>query len=355
MKECKRVYAVDLARGLAVLFMVWVHALETYGTKTVIDSGFGFVIDFLGSPPAAPVFMAAMGISFYYSRNTGLKHCAVRGGKIILLGYVLNILRNVGPVFVASIFSVNTYAALPESMKNYSEIFFEIDILQFAGLAYMMMALLHRLNINKYLLLFLAAVLAFVSPGLWGRVSPSPLANFFLDYLWGDKPSSLLILGNLVSFPFFPWFAYVLLGMFLGETLHNAKDLSKVFNWLGLVGGAVCLAGLIAILPNFEYHINDYYHSRPLFVLFASGFVCFWLYLCHLLVTKTRPTIINDVLYYWSKNVTVYYIVQWVLIMVGAIFVTGFNSCSYITTILVMLLMTVLSHYVTRLYVRLKN
>ncbi len=66
-----RLRAIDLARGLAVFFMILVHVLITYSAPDVEHSLFGEIVGFQGGPPAAPVFMALMGISFYYSKHTG--------------------------------------------------------------------------------------------------------------------------------------------------------------------------------------------------------------------------------------------------------------------------------------------
>jgi len=88
----KRLDAVDLARGLAIVFMIAVHMLEVYADKYVQNSIFGGIIEFLGGPPAAPVFMMLMGLSFMYSRKKDLKTSIIRGVKIFLLGYLLNIL-----------------------------------------------------------------------------------------------------------------------------------------------------------------------------------------------------------------------------------------------------------------------
>lgn len=65
MAETKqRLDAVDLARGLAVLFMILVHTLEVYAHPAVANSPFGETIKFFGGPPAAPVFMMLMGLFF---------------------------------------------------------------------------------------------------------------------------------------------------------------------------------------------------------------------------------------------------------------------------------------------------
>lgn len=47
---------LDVAKGLAIIFMLLVHVYEVYG-REVEGTGFSKVVEFLGSPPAAPVFM----------------------------------------------------------------------------------------------------------------------------------------------------------------------------------------------------------------------------------------------------------------------------------------------------------
>ena len=59
----ERVRGFDLARGLAVLFMILVHVLWHWGAPDTWTSPIGQVISFLGGPTAAPVFMFLMGAS----------------------------------------------------------------------------------------------------------------------------------------------------------------------------------------------------------------------------------------------------------------------------------------------------
>jgi uncharacterized membrane protein len=45
-----RILSIDLARGLAVLFMIAVHTLLVFANQEVRDSVFGQIIEFLGGP-----------------------------------------------------------------------------------------------------------------------------------------------------------------------------------------------------------------------------------------------------------------------------------------------------------------
>ena len=103
----KRLLSIDLARGLAVFFMIAVHTLEVFASPEVINSVFGQIIEFFGGPPAAPVFMTLMGFSFIYSTKSGLKPKLLRGFKIFLAGYLLNIIRGVVPFTLSVYFKMD--------------------------------------------------------------------------------------------------------------------------------------------------------------------------------------------------------------------------------------------------------
>ena len=55
---------LDIAKGFAILFMIWVHTAETFSAGTGL--GYEIVDNFLGGPFAAPVFMVCMGIGMRY-------------------------------------------------------------------------------------------------------------------------------------------------------------------------------------------------------------------------------------------------------------------------------------------------
>jgi len=356
-----RIAAIDLGRGLAVLFMIGVHVLITYSTVEVQHSIFGYVIGFLGSPPAAPVFMTLMGVSFYFSRNTGLAAGIKRGLQIILLGYLLNFLRGVVPVALARWWVPATAAGIPDAVANVHDALTELDILQFAGLSLIVMAILRQLQVNRYVLLVLAAVTAYVSPMLWGITSDLPGAAYVLDYLWGDKPSPVECIGNLVSFPFFPWFTFVLVGMYLGDTLSKSTDPHRTLRRAGLAGAGLLLVGSVIVAPDLAYQFNDFYHSRPVAMAVMVGFVLAWVYLCDLAVIGAArlkwgalDSVLN-VLYYWSRNITSIYVFQWVLIMVGADLLFGFNTSSYLTTIAIIIGVTAASHLLNEIYLSIRT
>ena len=84
----ERVRAFDLARGLAIVFMIGVHVLWHWGAPDTWTSPIGQVISFLGGPTAAPVFMFLMGASLAFSSRTSFSSLAVRGLWLLWLGYL---------------------------------------------------------------------------------------------------------------------------------------------------------------------------------------------------------------------------------------------------------------------------
>lgn len=91
----------------------------------------------------APVFMFCMGVTLGFSRRQNAAGWLRRGIHLITIGMFLNMLRYF-PIAYASHATDN-----PELMKGLALIF-NVDILQFAGLAFMLLALCKRLRMGTW-------------------------------------------------------------------------------------------------------------------------------------------------------------------------------------------------------------
>ena len=340
-KQSGRLLSVDLARGLAVFFMIAVHVLTVFANSGVQESVFGLVIGFFGGPPAAPVFMLLMGFSFIYSHKTGLKTKLLRGFQIFLAGYLLNLLRFVIPFETGKWLMPDMIASTPLSELNVYTLFTTVDILQFAGIALMIMALIQKMKFNKWVILSIAMVILLISPLLWGKSTDIPVVDFFLDLLWGDHKVPMF--DNTIAFPLFPWLTFPLLGMFLGETIKSSSNQDKSFRTMGIVSGIVLVVRLAIVIMNPEYQFNDYYHSRQGAMIFMCGFVMLWLYIAKLLTDRISPNPVFDLIYKWSRGVTNIYFIHWVIIG-WSIGLFGIQSSSYLTVIALILGITIVSH-----------
>ncbi len=343
-----RLLSIDLARGLAVLFMIAVHTLQVYASPNVKNSLFGQIIEFLGGPPAAPVFMTLMGFSFIYSSQSEFKPKLFRGIKIFLSGYILNIIRGVLPFTLSSYLKLDIAKTFPLEKLNVFTIFTIVDILQFAGIALMIMAVIQELKINKYIILFSAFLISMLSPFLWGLSLNIPVIDQILELFCGDQLIEFSFIDNKIAFPVFPWLSFPLLGMFLGDTVKNSKYHNITFKYFGIIGILVLLFGVAISYSNYYYHFNDYYHSRQGGMLFMFGFVLFWLYLTKFAIDKLPMNRFFELLFKWSNGVTNIYFIQWIII-IWSIGFFGINKSSFTTIIILILTFTLISHFINEL------
>ena len=94
---------MDLAKCIAIVFMIFLHCLfVTAGFNNEISPYMQRAIgQLLGEPYAAPVFMFSMGVGIVYSKNQIPGYLIKRGIKLMLLGIVVNIGEFFLPHFLA--------------------------------------------------------------------------------------------------------------------------------------------------------------------------------------------------------------------------------------------------------------
>ncbi len=347
----QRIRSIDLTRGLAVLFMIAVHTLEVFGGMSLRTSPTGQVIEFLGGPAAAPVFMTLMGLSLAISGKNNARAQIRRGFLILLSGYLLNFIRGVLPLQLAAIAGTSHSGSLPLDWVGLLTV---VDILQFAGLALIITALTQHLKTSKFLDLTLAVIVIAVSPYLWGIQTETPLLNHLYDLLWGDQPFRHPFLTNRIAFPAFPWLAFPYLGLFLGKLLTEAPNRKNTFRKIGWGGAIAIITGLAISWNNMDYHFNDYYHSRQGAMIFMSGFVALWIALFQWIEERVSWNPFFDLLSSWSRSVTSIYAIQWVLILWAYAFL-GLETESLPLLFALIILFTGLSHLFSKTIQRMKT
>lgn len=300
-----RIRYIDLARGFAVLFMVMVHVLLELCKENVSQTHFGKVIEFLGGPPAAPVFMFLMGTSLILSQRFQLKNGVIRGLKILFLGYLLNFCRGTLPVLIGLKLNILTIEEI--SPYTPASLFWLVDILQFAGLALIILSILRHLNLNRYVYLLIAGIIAVLSPMLWGKVPDFPLLEQIFTLMWGTG-------GETVAFPLFPWLFYPICGLVYGIFLKETDNRDKFLKRSAFVGLIAVIVGSLVVLTNYKFHIGDYWRTGPGGLLWISGFVLVFLWICSYLVNCFGSSKIFSILYFWSNKVIAFYFIHWILI-----------------------------------------
>ncbi|HEV8489470.1 MAG TPA: heparan-alpha-glucosaminide N-acetyltransferase domain-containing protein [Candidatus Limnocylindrales bacterium] len=306
-----RIRAFDLARGLAIVFMVMVHVLGHYGNDASWASPLGQAVIFLGGPTAAPVFMFLMGASLAFSRRASTVGIARRGLWLLFLAYTLHVLRGALPATLGLASGYVTEADIwPYTPGTLLTL---VDIHQMAGLALLVIAgltVLFTLSGGPALravLVGLAVVVGLVSPLLWGTTTGIGPVDLGLALLWGTEWN--------VFFPLFPWLVYPLVGFAYGRTLVGQPDRRRFVRRMGIVGVVIMLAGVavIAVLHP-AIGVEDYWRQRPGVLLAILGLVLGWLALADVVVARVRSNPVFDRFYGWSARVTSMYCIHWILI-----------------------------------------
>ncbi len=304
----ERIRAFDLARGLAVLFMILVHALGHYGSTATWTTPIGGVLVFLGGPAAAPVFMVLMGASLAFSRRSSPRAIARRGLWLLTLAYTLNVLRGALPAWLGLTTGYVSEAEI--SPYTPATLLGIVDIHQMAGLSLLGIAGLVLALRGRYVgpaAIAVAAGVALVAPLLWGISTGQPVVDTALALLWGTDWN--------VFFPLLPWIAYPLVGFAFGRALVERTDRRRFVRLAGVGGFGLGLAGVAAMVLGGEViDVNDYWRQGPAVVLAILGFVLVWLAACDVLLSRLPPNPVTRVLFGWSARVTSMYCIHWILI-----------------------------------------
>lgn len=338
-----RVPELDLARGLAVLFMVWVHVLEEWASLPVQRATYGRVVEFFGSSPAAPVFMALMGASLAFSRRASAGDLARRGAGLLALGFLLNALRGALPAQIG--LSLGLVTAQEIAPWTPWSLLWIVDVLGFAGPALALLGLVRMIR-RPWVWVALAAAVAAVGPWLWGLEAGVPVVDGVLRHLWGTGP--------MVSFPLFPWLAYPLVGMAWGTWLARADDARRVWRRTLLGGLALMAAGTRFLVAHGGQLLGDHWRLGPEGVAWVLGFVAVWLCLCRWLARALPANPAFATLTFWSRNVTRFYLVQWLLIAWGT-GVAGHHALGLWPTVACQASMPVAAHGLTLAWVALRE
>jgi len=312
----ERVRGFDLARGLAVLFMIGVHVLWHWGAPDTWTSPIGQVISLLGGPTAAPVFMFLMGASLSFSSRTSFRSLAVRGLWLLWLGYLLNFLRGVIPAYLG----LTTGVVTAEQIAPFTLPWLAttVDVHHMAGLSLIAIAALRMAARPGWAWLALAAGIVLAGPLLRGMEFGTPFLDGPLTPVLGGAPN--------VYYAVVPWIAFPLVGGVFGSIMARATDRARVFRWGALVGIALCLAGIgLFVVDPPVFDVNTYWRMPPSYFVAITGLVLVWLFACDLAVRHVPANRAFDFLYGWSGRVIAIYFTHWVVVGWGA-GIFGFRS-----------------------------
>ena len=302
---------LDLARAFIIFCLALIHVAIECSSDEALTSGIPYLFDtVIGGPFSAPMYMFVMGLGMVYTtKNTPYKHF-VRGLKIFILGYLLNVCRFVIPYSIG-------YAITGEYATYIEPLIYKAlgnDILVFGGVAMMAMAFFIKLKLSNVVMLIIATIMCAFGTLLNGVDIGSPMGNIFLGYLIGTEDAAGMVLSD---FPLLNWMMFPVCGYVFGSVLKKVKD-KKLF-YLTFSVPAIIIAimyftyGIYFEKGMFGEGQNCYYHMIFSDVL-ASLLLTIGLVGVYYGLLKVIPKRIESIAVSISGNITSVYCIHWVLV-----------------------------------------
>lgn len=296
---------LDIARGLAVIFMVMIHTVEYYWDWE--NEVFDKIANFFGSPPGAPVFMFLLGCGIIYSKRSTPEQVLKRGLKMLGLSYIFNALVYVLPYAISALINQDI-----EILEDSWTQIYDADILQFASFAFIFFALVLKLKMKPWHVLVTALGLSGIGMLLNALVPEvdSYVLQAITGPFWGTHEGSY--------FPFTSWILYPAAGYAFAYVLKRTDNKKKLYLSVSPIGAVVYLAMTFILLNYYEWDLlmdGEYYYTQNIFFnIMFIGFVFLWLGICYAIYHILAKPVMK-VLEKFSSNVTIIYVCQYILII----------------------------------------
>lgn len=227
---------IDIAKGIALIFMTFSHSIEILGwffdpriSPAFTWHDFDMIIKSI-----APVFLFAMGLSLCYSRKRSAEDLFRRGIGMIGLVLLLETFRTVIPSLIEWMI-----------FRDFSSIRYAyqvlcVDVLQFAAMALLVMALFRKMNLKPWAMLAVSAVLSVIGQLLAGVSTGSTVGDYIVGYLWHSHPTSY--------FPLLNWLIVPVMGYTFGNIWLRLKDKPAFFRLVTPVCGGISVLYYLSMI-----------------------------------------------------------------------------------------------------------
>lgn len=335
---------LDLLKGFAIVFMVWVHVIGCLYCKHSV--GYSIVDDILGSPYAAPMFMIALGMGVCFSQRKSAARLAFRALAIFAIGTALNAVRYVLPYFFAC-----QARGYPYTVERMFIDLFSVDILQFASLAFLFLAFARwrRWSLGKLALFgvqcsLLAWMLRWQSTG-------NVYADVICGWLWGT--------GDSTCFPFLGWIIFPIAGVCIGHALMHCRDKHSVY----LRISPICLLVGTGYVW-YAYATQSLYLSESSVYFFLTTVDAFFIILLAIGLLGQNALLVRlcrgwkfPFLTRLSRNINAIYCIHWTIVMAFSMlclfwwpgYQFTFAQCTVMTAILLLISDALASFYASRI------
>lgn len=302
---------VDIAKAQMVLMLPFIHCIIECTTDEGLCSGIPYLFDtIIGGPFSAPMYLFAMGIGFVYSRRQTAALLVKRGITLIGIFYLSNTCRFLIPYLIGyGISGDREHFIVPLFYRWLGN-----DVLLFAGLTMLMMALFTHFGLSDRAMIAISAVLTLTAFLIGDVDTHSMFGNIFLGYLVGTDDATGLVVSD---FPLLTWLIIPVCGYAFGHLLIRVKDKTAFYRTVSplpfIIAAVYFPVGIHFGWGMFGEGQNCYYHMNPWDIFICLCLDVGMLGLWHNL-SRLRSERVKDFLSEVSANITAIYCIHWVFV-----------------------------------------
>lgn len=333
----KNSQSLYIIKFLAIIFMVLIHTYEfpmdNLEITTALQYKFDCFVEFVGGPPAAPVFMMCLGAGVVFSRKSTPELLRKRAGMLFLVGLLVNIFEAILPI----IWENPTWADFIEWLPG----LLATDMYYFAGLVFLVFSFIvgtKKPTLTCIIVILVSFVLNFLTNGI----------TFSLGNVWLDILVGLFMRINEYSyFPLINWLPIALAGYLFGKLLLATNDKNKLYIKLIVVGAlSMIVTTLIGELTHNTLAVIDpectdyaYYALGVWSVIWSIGFVLVFSGIVYF-ITKIYDFSQWKIVKFSNKNIMTIYCTQWLLLSLLIPIITPITNIYmvYVATFMVYIL-----------------
>ena len=315
LKRSRYLY-LDILKTIALILMPLPHIYEVADGLEMLEAGFPFeridtVLGVLYLFITA-LFLFSMGCSLVLTGKNTPADYARRGLKLLLVGFVLNVVRAGLPyVIMGLLIDPSCYIEALNWMVL-------SDIIYFDGLFFLLFALLKKINMSDWMILATAVVMMMAS-----HFIPSPV---FSTEAPGNFVGNFIYVNSFSSFPILSWFIYPVLGYLYQKKYDTVPNKDTFVLKAGIAGAAgLILTTAVLLVTNtmekryFLWGEMDFRMDIPTTLI--TGSVMFaYMSIIYFVARGLKAKPLQNFCTTTSVNINRIYCIHWVLVNYGILF-----------------------------------
>lgn len=306
---------LDVFRFILIYRLAVVHVFVDGSPPEMLDKlSIPYYFDSVVGGVIGPTrFMILMGVGLMYSRHGSPKELFKRGLKIGFIGFLLNVFRYLIPSLVGYVVSGD----VEKYLNPLPYLFFGNDIMQFASLAMMLMALLKLFKLTPWKILGVSVVLSIIGTVFRHVDFHNNVLNVIFGHIIGVETES----GDpyiYSDFPLLIWFIFYAFGYVFGYYYQRLKDKRQFYNVVSpicfVVAAAFCAWEIIGGYGMMMGEgANVFYHMKT-----NEAFVCILAFIGTMnisyYISLVLPEKLKKPVESVSRNINTIYCIHWVLV-----------------------------------------